>query len=260
MRTLVMKFGGAAVATPQHFSLIADVIIQRKQEYPRIAIVVSAMGDTTNELIGLAKAINPFPPQREYDMLITTGERISASLLAMALAAKNHQGISFTGSQAGIITCNRHTEARILEVKPTRLVPLLNQEKIVIVAGFQGVSKEGEITTLGRGGSDTTAVALALAIHAEKVEFFKDVPGIFHCDPKIDAHAPMYSQLSYQEALNIVFAGAKILHSRCLRMADNNGLPLHIKTFNTVEEKFRGGTLIAESHKKRLFEPVYEEI
>ncbi|MFN4174875.1 MAG: aspartate kinase, partial [Parachlamydiaceae bacterium] len=176
-RTLVLKFGGASVAEPEHFSKIADIILYRKKEFNNIVVVVSAMGDTTNKLIDLAKKVNPNPPRREYDMLVSVGERISISLLAMALALKGQDAISFTGSQSGIITTEEHSEARIIDVKPNRLQPHLQAGKVVIVAGFQGVSKSGEITTLGRGGSDTTAVALAVALKAEKVEFYKDVIG-----------------------------------------------------------------------------------
>ncbi len=255
-KTLVMKFGGAAVATPQHFSRIVDVIIQRKAVYPRIAIVVSAMGNTTNELISLARQVHPQPPQREYDMLITVGERISIALLAMALAAKNHEGVSFTGSQSGIITCPRHAEARIIDVKPRRLLPLLEQEKLVIVAGFQGVSKEGEITTLGRGGSDTTAVALALALQAEKVEFFKDVPGIFSEDPKQNPESHLFTHMTYKKAMEIVNGGAKILHSRCIGLAEKNGLPLVIRSFQ--EEEAHPGTVISDESLGRSLQPLYE--
>ena len=144
MSTLVMKFGGAAVATPEHFSRIADIILSRMKEHQRIAIVVSAMGDSTDQLIALAKKVNPDPPRREYDMLISVGERISISLLAMALAAKNHEAISFTGSQSGIITCGRHTDARIIDVRPHRILPVLNGGRIVIVAGFGGKQGRGD--------------------------------------------------------------------------------------------------------------------
>lgn len=251
-----MKFGGASVATPGHFFRIADIIIQRRSLYPRIAIVVSAMGNTTNELIALAKQINPNPPQREYDMLVTVGERISIALLAMALAVKNYEAISFTGSQSGIITCSRHTEARIMDVRPHRLIPPLDQEKFVIVAGFQGVSKQGEITTLGRGGSDTTAVALALALGAEKVEFFKDVAGIYHEDPKINPRSTPYTCLTHQEALKIVNGGAKVLHPRCIELAEKNGLTLSVRSFLANDEM--PGTVISDAHLQRLSPPVYE--
>lgn len=257
-KTLVMKFGGAAVATPEHFSRIADIILERKQEYQRIAIVVSAMGDTTDQLIALARKVNPDPPQREYDMLVTVGERISISLLAMALAAKKHEAVSFTGSQSGIITCSRHTEARIIDVRPNRLLPLLEQGKIVIVAGFQGVSRGGEITTLGRGGSDTSAVALGIAIGAEKVEFFKDVPGIFHEDPKKNPNSEMFKHLSYDEALDIVLKGAKVLHSRCIQLASRNGLPLHVRTFNSPGTDFLGGTFIGEKDRHKPPQHIFE--
>jgi aspartate kinase len=252
---LVMKFGGAAVATPQHFSKIADIILERKKEFDQIAIVVSAMGNTTNQLIDLAKQVNINPPQREYDMLVTVGERISISLLAMALAAKNQEAFSFTGSQSGIITCNRHTNARIVDVRPQRLHPFLEKGKIVIVAGFQGVSRLGEITTLGRGGSDTSAVALCLGLGASKVEFYKDVPGIFNKDPKLDSQASHFSHLSYEDALSIVNQGAKVLHDRCLQLAAQNALLLHIRSFDQLEHP---GTVIYNAGAIKPHRPIYE--
>lgn len=230
--TLVMKFGGAAVATPEHFAHIANIIISRKADYQRIIIVVSAMGDTTDQLINLAKKVNPNPPRREYDMLVTVGERISCSLLAMALAYKGCHATSFTGSQSGIITCPQHTEARIIDVRPTRLLPLLESGTVVIVAGFQGVSK-GEITTLGRGGSDTTAVALGIALRASSVEFFKDVPGIFDEDPKKNPQASFLEKLTYSQALTVINKGGKILHPRCIQLAQKNYLPLKVRSFKT---------------------------
>jgi len=204
MKTLVMKFGGASVASPEHFSRIADIIVSRRKEYERVTIVVSAMGNTTDQLINLAKQVNPNPPRREYDMLLSAGERISIALLAMALAKKEQEAVSFTGSQSGIITCAHHAEARIIDVKPYRILAALDSGKVAIVAGFQGVSENKEITTLGRGGSDTTAVALGVALRAEKVEFFKDVPGIFNADPKCDPAAKLLTNLSYSEALAII--------------------------------------------------------
>lgn len=254
-KTLVMKFGGASVATPKHFSRIADIVIERSKEYSRIVIVVSAMGKTTDELITLAKSVNPDPPRREYDMLVSVGERISISLLAMALAAKQRNAISFTGSQSGIITCDKHSEARIVEVRPHRLVNCLNEEKIVIVAGFQGVSSKGEITTLGRGGSDTSAVALALALEAEKVEFYKDVPGIFTEDPKVSLKAQLHEKLDYPQALEIVRNGARVLHERSIHLASKNCLPLHVLSF--LEEV--GGTFISSPTCQRTAKPIYEE-
>jgi aspartate kinase len=259
MSTLVMKFGGAAAATPEHFARIADIILQRLNECQRLAIVVSAMANTTDQLIDLAKKVNPDPPRREYDMLVTVGERISISLLAMALAAKGKEAISFTGSQTGIITCGRHTDARIIDVKPSRLMPYVDAGKIVIVAGFQGVSRAGEITTLGRGGSDTTAVALGIALNAACVEFYKDVPGVFDQDPKNHPEALMLPYLNYSDALNIIKKGAKILHPRCVDLAYKNGIPLHIRSFNKQDSSLEHGTLIFEQQRERARFPLYEE-
>lgn len=254
MKTLVMKFGGKAVATPLHFSPIANIIKERKKNYDAVVVVVSAMGNTTDQLIALAKEVHPNPPQREYDMLLTVGERISISLLAMALAAQNCDAVSFTGSQSGIITCDKHTEARIIQVKPQRLMPHLNNGKIVIVAGFQGVSVKGEITTLGRGGSDTSAVALGAALQASEVEFFKDVPGIFSEDPKKNAQAKFWEYLNYKDALAIVLDGSKVLHSRSVELAQKNGIPLHVRSFH--DNKI--GTIISDATAIRSLTPIYE--
>ena len=263
--TLIMKFGGAAVETPAHFSKIADIIVAKAKEYRQVAVVVSAMGDMTDQLIALAKEVNSDPPRREYDMLITVGERISISLLAMALAAKKKKAISFTGSQSGIITSGTHSDARIIEVRPHRLLPHLKQGTIVIVAGFQGVSQKGEITTLGRGGSDTTAVALGLALKADKVEFFKDVAGIFEEDPKKKPGAKLLSSLSYEEALKIVKnGGGQVLHERCIALAGRNGLPLHVLSFHDVAthvgSNHQLGTVISEERRSCQQDAVYEEV
>ena len=234
MKTVVMKFGGASVASPEHFSRVAEIIVSRLEEYPCAIVVVSAMGKTTDQLIELAKQVNPDPPRREYDMLVSVGERISISLLAMALAQKGCAAISFTGSQSGIITSDTHSEARILEVRPHRVIAGLEKHRVVIVAGFQGVSRKGEITTLGRGGSDTTAVALGVAF-STKVEFYKDVPGIFSEDPKKNPQATVFPSLSYAEALSIVNQGAKVLHARSIELAEKNSLPLHVLSFQEYD-------------------------
>jgi aspartate kinase len=256
-KTLVMKFGGAAVATPECFSQIAKLIVRRKNEFTKIAVVISAMANTTDQLISLAKQVNDNPPQREYDMLITVGERISSSLLAMALAKENQNAISFTGSQSGIITNSEHANAKIVDVRPKRLLAPLEKGDIVIVAGFQGVSREGEITTLGRGGSDTTAVALGIALGAEKIEFYKDVPGIFTKDPKINPDAAKLDRLSYGEAAAIVKNGAKILHLRSIELASKNSIPLHVRSFSSEESP--GTTICPPDEKAALLNPVYEE-
>ncbi|HNA62859.1 MAG TPA: aspartate kinase [Rhabdochlamydiaceae bacterium] len=232
-----MKFGGAAVATPDRFCEIADLIKERSYHYENIVAVVSAMGNTTDELLTLARKVHPNPPKREQDMLISVGERISMSLLAMALDLKEKEAVSLTGSQAGIITTDHHTEAKIIDVKSQRVLKYLLQKKIVIVAGFQGVSLSGEITTLGRGGSDTTAVALAIALNAEKVEFYKDVPGIFSEDPKKNPQAHFYPTMTFEEAAAITSKGAKVLQNRCIGLASKNHLPLHVLPFSNPDKK-----------------------
>ncbi len=238
MDTVVLKFGGAAVATPERFSRIADIVLARRKEFPRVVVVVSAMGDTTNQLLALANKVNPTPPQRELDMLVSVGERVSASLLAMALDTKGMVAVSFTGSQAGIITTNDHTDARIVAVKPYRLEPHLAAGRIAIVAGFQGVSCSGEpeITTLGRGGSDTTAVALAKALGAEHVEFYKDVAGVYERDPKEDPTGHPFPNLTYAEAAKIVGEGASVLSSRCIALAEEHKISLHLYSFHEFPE------------------------
>ena len=262
MTTLVMKFGGASVASAEQFSLIAAIVAERARQFDRIIVVVSAMGNTTDELLNLAKKVNPTPPKRELDMLVTVGERISCSLLAMALAKIGLPAISFTGSQSGIITCERHTEARVIEVRPHRLLPHIDQRKIAVVAGFQGVSKAGEITTLGRGGSDTTAVALGAALGAKRVEFFKDVPGIFEEDPKLNPRAKLLKNLNYDEALSlIVKSGHQVLHGRSIALAQKNTLPLQVLSFNEALGENSGllGTLIG-GPERTAYHAKYEDV
>ncbi len=256
MTTLILKFGGAAVASPGHFAKIAEIIQQRSETYSQIVVVVSAMGNTTNQLIELANEVHPLPPRRELDMLISVGERVSIALLAMALDLRAKEAISFTGSQSGIITNERHAEASIVDVRPWRLLPHLEAGKVVIVAGFQGVSRKGEITTLGRGGSDTTAVALAVALRAEKVEFYKDVPGICTEDPKQSVGAKVIPFLDYTSALKIAQDGAKILHPRCIALAEKNGVPLQVMSFL---EREGTGTWIGPCSRVYLESCLYEE-
>jgi aspartate kinase len=253
-----MKFGGASVASSSKFSKIADIIVAKSQTYERVIVVVSAMGNTTDQLLLLAREVHPEPPRREQDMLISVGERISIALLAMALASKGKEAISFTGSQSGIITTCEHTDAKIVDIRPKRILKELAESKIVIVAGFQGMSTDGEITTLGRGGSDTTAVALGVALKAEKVEFYKDVPGIFSDDPKKNGNASFFSELSYEEALHITKKGAKVLHHRSVSLAFKNKLPLHILPFEAFDTAV--GTLIGEYPRSITTEPpLFEE-
>ncbi len=254
-KTLIVKFGGAAVQKPECFSHIADLIIKRSEQYPQIVIVLSAMGDMTDQLVALARQIHPNPPRREYDMLVSVGERISISLLAMAFAKKGKKAVSFTGSQSGIITTNNHSEAKIIDVRPRRLLFSLKSGQLVIVAGFQGVSHEKEITTLGRGGSDTTAVALGVALGAEKIEFYKDVEGIFNEDPKTSNRSSLLHHLTYEEAKKIIArSGGQVLHTRAIDLAKKNSLSLHIRSFHVMNGK---GTLISHSNpqpKRAIYE------
>lgn len=258
--TIIVKFGGAAVESVDQFSKIASIILHKKEEFERVVVVVSAMGDTTNQLIELAKKVNPDPPRREYDMLVTVGERISISLLAMALDTKNQAAVSFTGSQSGILTCDRHSEARIVGVKPHRLLPVLEAGKVAIVAGFQGVSMSGEITTLGRGGSDTTAVALGISLGADMIEFYKDVEGIFSVDPKNNPQAELFTNLTYEKTMNIISKGAKVLHGRSVELARVNSMPLLVRSFYGFNPKLLQGTLISDSRTIKPPEPVYESV
>ncbi len=250
-----MKFGGASVSKTESFLKIADLIIEKSKLHKKIAVVVSAMGNTTDQLLDLAKQVHPNPPAREQDMLVSVGERISISLLAMALSLKHKEAVSFTGSQSGILTCSDHSNAKIVDVRPNRLHPVLNKGQIAIVAGFQGVSRQGEITTLGRGGSDTTAVALGVALGAPKVEFYKDVPGIFNEDPKKDPNATLFKEMTYQEALQIAEKGGKVLHQRCIELAMKNGVQLSVLSFDNPSV---GGTLVGAS-AKRGSENYYED-
>jgi len=236
MGLLVLKFGGAALATPEAFSFVARLLREKREHGETVVAVVSAMGNTTNELLSLANQVHPSPPVRELDMLVTAGERISMALLAMALDKEGIVGKSFTGSQSGIITTSAHTDAQIIDVRPHRIEETVAKGEVAIIAGFQGVSIEKEITTLGRGGSDTTAVALGIALDAERVEFYKDVDGIFNKDPKTNPDAELFHTLSFDEAFSIADQGAKILHKRAIFLASKNHLPLHVKPLRPSSE------------------------
>lgn len=261
MSCLVMKFGGVSVSNAKNILKIADIIIEKSFEYKRIVVVVSAMGKTTNKLLKLAKSINDKPSKREQDMLFSVGERISMSLLSMALQKKNKKSISFTGSQSGIITSSNHLDATIIDVKPFRILEALNDNNIVIVAGFQGVSREKEITTLGRGGSDITAVALAIALNAEIVEFYKDVDGIYNDDPKKNKDAIFFDNLTPEKALKIIEKNKEpILHPRCIKLASDNSISLIIKNFKNVKnrKKKKKYTKIQKEPFKKVTKNVYE--
>lgn len=239
---MILKFGGASVATPKCFHQIASIIAERKRkENGPLVVVLSAMQNTTDQLLSLAREVHPSPPGREQDMLVSVGERVSIALLAMALSLQGIEAVSFTGSQSGIITDEEHTEARIVEVRPHRLRAALDKGQVAIVAGFQGVSRKGDITTLGRGGTDTSAVALAVALQAEAVDFYKDVDGIYEADPKKNLLAKRIGSMSFQEAERLAKEGAKVLHLRSIALAQKNGVQLRIRSFHKPEEI---GTLV----------------
>jgi len=228
--TIVLKFGGASLATPTHIKEVATLIQRKRMEGSRIVVVTSAMGKTTDNLLELAHDVSDNPVKRELDMLVSVGERVSMSLLAMALYDLGIEARSFTGSQAGIITSERHQDAQILDVKPRRLEAELAKGCVVIVAGFQGVSG-GEITTLGRSGSDTSAVALGIALGATRVEFYKDVSGVFCSDPKRNPSAVLHNTLTFDRALSLA-NGDFVLQKRALLLAKKNGMKLVVKGFD----------------------------
>ena len=258
MRPVIMKFGGSSVAEPRCFLSIAELITEKMRKNPHLVVVISAMGDTTNRLLELAKSVHPNPPGREQDMLVSVGERISISLLAMALARQGCEAVSFTGSQSGIITNEDHSEAKIVEVRPKRILEALSSGRIAIVAGFQGVSLKGEITTLGRGGSDTTAVALGAALGSEVVEFYKDVGGVFESDPRCNPTARRLERLSYREAADLMQGGARVLHSRCISLAEKNGIRLEVYPFEKGKSNELGSVIGQDGVRKQ--ESIYEQV
>jgi aspartate kinase len=228
---VVQKYGGSSVADATSVKRVAQRIVATKKAGHDVVVVVSAMGDTTDELIDLANQVSPLPPGRELDMLLTAGERISMAVLAMAIGNLGQEARSFTGSQAGVITDSEHGRAKIIDVTPSRIEAALAEGAVAIVAGFQGVSQTTkDITTLGRGGSDTTAVALAAALHAEVCEIYTDVDGIFTADPRIVPNARQIPRISYEEMLEMAANGAKILHLRCVEYARRNDMPIHVRS------------------------------
>jgi aspartate kinase len=226
----VLKYGGSSLATPELIKGVARQIISRKREGKDVVVVVSAMRDTTDELLKLAHQVAEDPPQRETDMLLTVGERISMSLLSMAINSLGAAAISFTGSQCGIITDGHHTNARIKDVRPFRIEEELGKGKVIVVAGFQGVSEQKEVTTLGRGGSDTTAVALAYVLGAKECEILTDVDGVFTADPQIVPQARRLPWLSYKEMLELASYGGKVLHPRSVELAQRFKIPLAVRS------------------------------
>ena len=244
MALVVQKYGGSSVADAEGIKRVAKRITETRRAGNEVCVVVSAMGDTTDELRDLAQQVSPLPPPRELDMLLTAGERISMALLAMAIANLGHQARSFTGSQAGVITDSAHGRARIIDITPGRIRGALDEGAIVIVAGFQGVSQDTkEITTLGRGASDTTAVALAAALGADVCEIYTDVDGVFTADPRIVATARKLETVTYEEMLEMAASGAKVLHLRCVEYGRRSGVPIHVRSSFSPKP----GTLVSGS-------------
>jgi aspartate kinase len=231
MALVVQKYGGSSVGDAEKIKRVAQRIVDARRGGYDVVVVVSAMGDTTDNLLDLAQQVSPLPPPRELDMLLTSGERISMALLAMAIANLGASARSFTGSQAGVITDSSHGRARIIDVTPGRITEALAAGHIAIVAGFQGVSQDTkDITTLGRGGSDTTAVALAAALGAESCEIYTDVDGVFSADPRIVPTAQRIPRISYEEVLEMAACGAKVLHLRAVEYARRHELPIHVRS------------------------------
>ncbi|WP_371782631.1 aspartate kinase [Streptosporangium subroseum] len=237
MALVVQKYGGSSVADATCIKRVAQRIVATKKAGNDVVVAVSAMGDTTDDLLNLAEQVSPLPPARELDMLLTSGERISMALLAMAIANLGQEARSFTGSQAGVITNATHGKARIIDVAPGRIREALDQGRIAIVAGFQGISQgTKDITTLGRGGTDTTAVALAAALEADVCEIYTDVDGVFTADPRIVPTARKIPGISYEEMMEMAACGAKVLHLRCVEYARRFNMPIHVRSsFSTRE-------------------------
>jgi aspartate kinase len=229
MSIVVQKYGGSSVADVNRIRQVADRVMRTRREGHDVVVVVSAMGDTTDDLLGLAKQVSPNPDRRELDMLLTAGERISMALLSMAIRELGGDAISFTGSQSGIITNDRHVDARIIEVRPFRVQDELARGKIVVIAGYQGVSYKKEVTTLGRGGSDTTAVAMAAALDAEYCEICSDVDGVYSADPRVVTAARRIGVLSYEETQEMAEAGAKVLNAQAVEFAKEKGIAIYAR-------------------------------
>lgn len=245
---VVQKYGGTSVGTTERIKRVARRIVAKKQEGYDVIVVVSAMGDTTDQLIDLAHEINPYPPSREMDVLLSTGELVSISLLAMAIETIGQPVVSLTGSQCGIKTSDKHKRARIDEIDMTRIREELDDGKIVIAAGFQGVNENRDITTLGRGGSDTSAVALGVAAKAEACEIYTDVDGVFNADPRVVPNARKIDEISYDEVLEMASLGAGVLHPRSVELAEKYDLPLIVRSSYNDNE---GTLIVKKSHMER---------
>lgn len=244
MALIVKKFGGSSVASPEKIYNVVDRVLRDKKEDDRVVVVVSAMGDTTDDLVSLARAVTSRPFGREMDRLLSTGEQISIALVAMAFMEKGQPAVSMTGAQAGILSSDNHGKGRILNIDPSRVFAALDAGNVVVVAGFQGITDCGDITTLGRGGSDTTAVALAGAMQADVCEIFTDVEGVYSTDPRIAPNAVKLDEITYGEMLEMARLGAGVMQPRAVEMGSRYGVPIHVRsTFSDKE-----GTIIREDY------------
>ena len=228
MSLIVQKFGGTSVGSIERIRNVADKIIASRQQGQQVVVVVSAMSGETDRLLGLAHAISPDPDKRELDVLLSTGEQVTIALLCMALQEKNQPGISFTGGQVHILTDSAHSKARIMEIEASRVRHALDAGKVVVIAGFQGIDEEGNITTLGRGGSDTTAVAMAAALHADECLIYTDVDGVYTADPRIEPNARRLNRITYEEMLELASLGSKVLQIRSVEFARKYHVPLRV--------------------------------
>lgn len=253
MGIVVQKFGGTSVADPQKIHNVAKAVIREKNLGNDVVVVVSAMGHTTDYLIKLAKEVTPNPDSREMDMLLSTGEQVSIALLAMAIQSEGYKSISMNGQQVGIITENIHSKARIVDIKTDKLQKHLDEGKIIVVAGFQGVTPDGEITTLGRGGSDTSAVAIAAALKADRCDIYTDVEGVYATDPRIVPNVKKADVISYEEMLELARVGANVLHPRSVETAKQFNVPVRVRSTFKLDNL---GTLIIGVDNMEIYKPV----
>ena len=251
MTIIVQKYGGSSVADVERIGGVADRVVKARQRGDDVVVVVSAMGGTTDALLALAHQVDESPPRRELDMLLSTGERITMALLSMAIQKRGEAAISFTGSQSGIITNDRHFDARIIEVRPHRVEDELALGKVVIIAGYQGMSYKREITTLGRGGSDTTALAMAAALGADRAEIYSDVDGVYSADPRVVPAARHLPELAYDEMQEMAEVGAKVLHAQAVEFARRAGIRIHARSTFGSEGETRIGDSASDDEGTR---------
>lgn len=256
MTLIVKKFGGSSVASPEKIYNVVNRVLRDKKEDDRVVVVVSAMGDTTDDLVSLARAVTSRPFGREMDRLLSIGEQVSIALVAMAFMEKGQPAVSMTGAQAGILSSDNHGKGRILTIDPSRVFKALDEGNVVVVAGFQGITDCGDITTLGRGGSDTTAVALAGAMQADVCEIFTDVEGVYSTDPRIAPNAVKLDEITYGEMLEMARLGAGVMQPRAVEMGSRYGVPIHVRsTFSDNE-----GTIIREDYTMKANEHVIQGV